>query len=61
MDFIECKEIRKFEVNFIGEANYGDDVAVNAERFSEEPLVFLNNVVRKNDGREICRARIEFR
>ena len=61
MDFIESKEIKKFEINFIGETNYGDDVAVNAERLSEEPLVFLNNVVKKSDGRDICRARIEFK
>ena len=61
MDFIESKEICKFEINFIDETNYGDDVAVNAERISEAPLVFLNNIVRKSDGREICRAKITFK
>jgi medium-chain acyl-[acyl-carrier-protein] hydrolase len=61
MEFIENNEIKKFEINFIGEANFGDDVAVNAERLSETPLVLLHNITRKSDGKEICRARITYR
>jgi medium-chain acyl-[acyl-carrier-protein] hydrolase len=61
MEFIESNEIQKFEINFIGEANFGDEVAVNAERLSENPLVCLHNIIRKNDGKEICRARISYK
>jgi acyl-ACP thioesterase len=61
MDFIEQHEISRFEINFIGEANYGDEVAVNAERLSESPLVFLHNILRKSDGKEICRAKITYK
>jgi medium-chain acyl-[acyl-carrier-protein] hydrolase len=61
MDFIENNDIGRFEINFIGEANFGDEVAVNAERLSEKPLVFLHNITRKSDGKEICRARITYK
>jgi medium-chain acyl-[acyl-carrier-protein] hydrolase len=61
MAFIEGNEIEKFEINFLGEANYGDDLAVNAEKISDAPLVFLHNIIRKNDAKEICRARISYK
>lgn len=61
MEFIEENEINKFEINFTGEAAFGEDVAVNAERLSEKPLVYLHNIVRKSDGKEICRARISYK
>ncbi|MBN1114403.1 MAG: hypothetical protein JXA66_03605 [Oligoflexia bacterium] len=61
MEFIETNEIDKFEINFTGEANFGDDVAVNAERLSEKPLVYMHNIVKKGDGLEICRAKITYK
>lgn len=61
MDFIEANEINKFEINFTGEASFGDEAAVNAERLAEKPLVFLHNIIRKSDRKEICRARISYK
>lgn len=60
MDFMESNDIIKFEINFTGETNFGDEVAVNAERQSEKPLIFLHNIIRKNDMKEICRAKITY-
>jgi medium-chain acyl-[acyl-carrier-protein] hydrolase len=61
MNFIENNEIAKFEINFINEANYGDDVAVNAEKTSDKPLVLMHNIIRKADKQEVCRARITYK
>jgi medium-chain acyl-[acyl-carrier-protein] hydrolase len=61
MEFIEANDISKFEINFLGEAAFGDEVAVNAERLSETPLTFLHNIMRKSDGKEICKARITYK
>ncbi len=61
MKFIEDNEIVKFEVSFTGEAGYGEDAAVNAEKTQDKPLVFLHNIIRKSDGKEICRAKITYK
>ncbi len=59
-EFLESHEVRKAEINYIDEAMPGDEVFTGSERQSEMPLVFLTNVSRKSDNREVCRARLTF-
>ena len=57
----ENYEISTFEINFLSEAFYGDELSIRSERIKEHKLEFLNNILRKNDSREICRARTQWR
>ncbi len=59
-EFLQSHETRKAEVNYMDEAMPGDEVYTGKELISGEPPVFLLNVLRKGDGKEICRARIAF-
>jgi len=54
-------DINTFEINFLAEVFYGDEISIHSERISDSELSFLNSVVRKKDNREICRARIQWR
>ncbi len=54
-------DITIFEINFLREAFYGDEISVRSEEISGSKPLFLNSLIRKEDKREICRARIEWR
>ncbi len=52
-----------FEINFVSEAKMGDEVVIQTESLessSSEPS-FLHCIRRKEDGREICLARVVWR
>lgn len=49
--FVSC-----LEVNYLGEAKYGEDVLINNEKIGENE--FLVNVVRESDDKEVCRAKM---
>jgi acyl-ACP thioesterase len=49
-------EIREFEINFNQEALLGDEVEIRGQDFSEKESRFL--ATRKEDGKEIIRARM---
>ncbi len=53
----QTHQIHTFEINFLGESTHGDEIAIYTETLKETPPAFLHNMVRKNDGRELCRAR----
>jgi len=50
-------QIRAFEINFLGESSHGDEIEIYTETLKESPPAFLHNIIRKEDGRELCRAR----
>jgi acyl-ACP thioesterase len=50
-------QIHAFEINFLGESSHGDEIAIYTETLKETPPAFLHNIIRKGDGRELCRAR----
>jgi len=50
-------QIHTFEINFLGESSCGDAITIHSETLQESPPTFLHNVIRKDDGRELCRAR----
>src|SRR4030066_186526 len=53
-------QIHTFEINFLGESTHGDEIAIYTETLKETPPAFLHNIIRKGDGRELCRARTEW-
>ena len=53
--------IYTFEINFLAESSHGDEISVHTEPFGDSPPAFLHSVFRKNDGRELCRARAGWR
>jgi acyl-ACP thioesterase len=61
LEIIDTREIKKIQVNFEGETKLGDEVEVGSEKISDEPLIFLNNVLRKKDHKEVCRIKIEWK
>jgi medium-chain acyl-[acyl-carrier-protein] hydrolase len=56
----QAHQIHSFEINFLGESSHGDEISIYTESMRESPFAFLHSVVRKKDGRELCRARTEW-
>jgi medium-chain acyl-[acyl-carrier-protein] hydrolase len=54
-------QICTFEVNFLAESSYGDAISVQTETIQESPPVFLHRVSREKEGKELCRARTEWK
>ena len=53
----QTHHIHTFEINFLEESTHGDEIAIYTETLKETPPAFLHNMIRKDDGRELCRAR----
>jgi medium-chain acyl-[acyl-carrier-protein] hydrolase len=56
--FLERREVKRVELNFLDSASAGDEITVGTEQLSDS--LYLNNVIRMRDGREVCRASLEF-
>ncbi len=57
----QTHHIHNFEINFLAESSCGDTISIHTETFKEDPPAFLHSVFRKDDGRELCRARTGWR
>jgi medium-chain acyl-[acyl-carrier-protein] hydrolase len=53
----QTHRIHTLEINFLGESTQGDEIAIYTEALKETRPIFLHNIIRKDDGRELCRAR----
>jgi acyl-ACP thioesterase len=49
--------IHIFQINFLAESSPGDEILVHTEPLENSRTIFLHSIFRKNDGRELCRAR----
>jgi acyl-ACP thioesterase len=56
----QTHQIHTFEINFLAESSHGDTLSILTETLQESPPAFLHQVIRKDDGRELCRARTEW-
>ena len=54
---IKANTVKSFEINYLSEAKYGETLVVNHSISTDTSLI---NIVRKEDGRETCRAKIEW-
>ena len=57
----QTHQIHTFEINFLAESSYGDEISVHTEPVENFPLVLLHSVFRKGDGRELCRAKVSWK
>jgi medium-chain acyl-[acyl-carrier-protein] hydrolase len=57
----QTHQIHTFEINFLAESSYGDEISVHTEPVENFPLTFLHSVHRKEDGRELCRAKVSWK
>ncbi len=56
--FLESRDVKSVELNFLDSASAGDQILVGTEQVSNS--TYLNTVIRMRDKREICRGRLEF-
>lgn len=52
--------ITTFEINFLAETNYGEELCIHSERQKDSAPTFLHTIIRKEDGRELCRVRVRW-
>lgn len=57
----QTHHISTFEINYLAESSCGDELSIRSERQRDSIPTFLHTVVRKEDGRELCRARVRWR
>ena len=57
----QTHQIHTFEINFLAESSYGDAISVHTDMLKESPPAFLHRVLRKEDSKELCRARSGWR
>ncbi len=53
----QTHHIHTCEINFLAQSSCGDFISIHTETLKEDPPAFLHSVFRKDDGRELCRAR----
>ena len=54
------KNVHSLEINYLGEAKYGEDVSIFSERILENEDRYLISIVRESDKKEVCRARLDW-
>ncbi len=59
-EIYQTHRIRTFEINFLAESAFGEEVSVRTEKQNDSAPTFLHTIVRKKDGRELCRARVRW-
>ena len=57
MNMYDKNFIRRFEINYINEARYGDKLSFYREQLAEN---IYTSEIRNSSGETICRGRIEF-
>jgi medium-chain acyl-[acyl-carrier-protein] hydrolase len=57
LELHKTKKVQTLEVNYLGEANYGDEVNIFSQKNEMESEEYLLSVVRKQDEKEVCRAK----
>lgn len=57
----QTHHISTLEINFLAESNLGDELSVQSEKQNDSAPAFLHTMIRKADGRELCRARVRWK
>ncbi|MBS3907475.1 MAG: hypothetical protein KGZ49_10620 [Syntrophaceae bacterium] len=57
----QTHHIATFEINFLAESNCGDELSIQSEQQEYPSPAFLHTIIRKEDGRELCRARVRWK
>ncbi len=59
LDFIMNAKLETAEINYLSESVSGDEIAISVSELDENK--FLHSVIRKNDNRELCRLRFDWK
>ena len=57
----QTHQIVAFEINFLAESNCGDELSIRSNRQEDSIPTFFHTIIRKEDGRELCRARVRWK
>lgn len=55
------KKVRTLEINYLGEAKYGEDVLISTGQNPVQENSYLVNIIRESDKKEVCRARLDWK
>jgi medium-chain acyl-[acyl-carrier-protein] hydrolase len=61
LEMNQTHHIHSFEINFLSESSHEDEISIHTEPLGDSPAAFLHSVFRKNDGRELCRAKASWK
>ncbi|MBM4308781.1 MAG: hypothetical protein FJ123_18805 [Deltaproteobacteria bacterium] len=61
LEMNQTHQITTFEINFLAESSCDDELSVQTESQKDPSPTFLHKIVRKEDGRELCRARVTWK
>lgn len=61
LEINQTHHIATFEINFLAESGHGEELYIHSELQKALPPTTLHQVIRKEDGRELCRARVSWR
>lgn len=54
------KKVRTLEINYLGEAKYGEHVLIFKEKDPVNEGSILINIIRESDKKEVCRAKLDW-
>jgi len=60
-DTLRCLVLSEFEINFLAEAFYNDQILTTCSPQNSDNTEFLHSLTRQQDGRELARARTKWR
>jgi acyl-CoA thioesterase FadM len=60
-DTLRCLVPSEFEINFLAEAFYNDQILTTCSPQNSDNTEFLHSLTRQPDGRELARARTKWR
>jgi medium-chain acyl-[acyl-carrier-protein] hydrolase len=58
--FLSVHTVKSFEINFLAESLFGDEIEIHRGKNPQKETTFLVDVKRKGDNREFCRAQLCF-
>jgi acyl-ACP thioesterase len=61
LEMNQTHNVTTFEINFLAETNYGEELCIHSEPQKDSAPTFLHTMIRKEDGRELCRARVRWK
>ncbi|MEW6375723.1 MAG: hypothetical protein AB1502_08025 [Thermodesulfobacteriota bacterium] len=61
LEMDQTHQITTFEINFLAESNCGDELSIRSKQQRDSIPNFLYTIVRKEDSRELCRARVRWK
>lgn len=61
LEINQTHQVAAFEMNFLAESNCGDELSIRSEQQKDPSPTFLHTMVRKENGQELCRARVRWK